>query len=77
MNLKLCSLSSLFDLIKGATRTHFSVPLFPKLALLLSVAGMLTGLGISHLVTPSYISEATMTLIQHQAPHQPRSSRKS
>lgn len=58
------TLSSLFDLIKGATKMHLSVPTFPKLALLLSVAGMLTGLGISYLVTPRYVSEATMTLIQ-------------
>jgi hypothetical protein len=58
------TLSSLFDLIKGATKMHFSVPTFPKLALLLSVTGLLTGLGISYLVTPRYISEATMTLMQ-------------
>lgn len=57
-------LSSLFDLIKGVTKMHFSVPAFPKLALLLSVTGLLTGLGISYLVTPRYVSEATMMLIQ-------------
>ena len=58
------TLSSVFDLMKGATKMHLSVPSFPKLALLLSVAGLLTGLGISYLVTPTYVSEATMTLIQ-------------
>jgi hypothetical protein len=56
------TLSTLFDLIKGATKMHLSVPTFPKLALLLSVGGLLAGLGISHLVPPSYVSEATMTL---------------
>jgi hypothetical protein len=58
------TLSSLFDLIKGATKMHFSVPTFPKLALLLSVTGMLAGLGISHLFVSMYVSEATMTLTQ-------------
>ena len=56
--------STLFDLIKGATKMHFSVPTFPKLALLLSVAGMLAGLGVSHLFVSEYVSEATMTLVQ-------------
>lgn len=58
------TLSILFDLIKGATKMHLSVPTFAKLALVLSVMGLLTGLGISYLVTPRYISEATMTLVQ-------------
>jgi hypothetical protein len=43
---------------------HLSLPSFPKLALMLSVAGALTGFGISYLVTPSYVSEATLELFQ-------------
>jgi hypothetical protein len=41
---------------------HLSVPTFPKLALALSITGLLTGLAISFGVTPTYISEAEMTL---------------
>lgn len=43
---------------------HLSVPAFPKLALLLSVAGLLAGWGVSFLVTPSYISQATLLFAQ-------------
>jgi uncharacterized protein involved in exopolysaccharide biosynthesis len=39
-------------------------PTFPKLALLLSVAGLLAGWGVSFLITPSYVSEATLVLTQ-------------
>jgi hypothetical protein len=39
-------------------------PTFPKLALLLSVVGMLAGWGVSFLVTPTYVSEATLVLTQ-------------
>jgi len=63
------TLSSLFDLMKGATKMHLSVPAFPKLALLLSVAGLLAGWGASFLVTPSYISQAT--LVMEQKPGSP------
>jgi hypothetical protein len=54
------TLFCLFDLIKGATKMQLSVPTFPKLALLLSVAGLLAGWGVSFLVTPSYVSQATL-----------------
>ena len=37
------------------------IPAFPKLALILSVAGLLAGFGISFLVTPQYVSTAVMT----------------
>jgi hypothetical protein len=58
------SFSAIFDLMKGAITMHLSVPAFPKLALLLSVAGLLAGWGVSFLVTPSYVSEATLLLVQ-------------
>lgn len=58
------SLSAIFDLMKGAMKMHLAVPAFPKLALLLSVAGLLAGWGISFLVTPSYISQATLLFVQ-------------
>jgi capsular polysaccharide biosynthesis protein len=58
------SFSAVLDLMKGAMKMHLKVPSFPKLALLLSVAGMLAGWGISFLVTPSYISQATLLLAQ-------------
>jgi hypothetical protein len=54
------SFSAVLDLMKGAIKMHLSVPAFPKLALLLSVTGLLAGWGISFLVTPSYISQATL-----------------
>ena len=41
------------------------MPAFPKLALLLSITGMLAGWGVSFLVTPTYISEATLFLPQN------------
>ena len=40
---------------------QLSMPSFPKLALLLSVAGMLVGFGVSFLMTPRYVSTAVMT----------------
>jgi hypothetical protein len=58
------SFSAVLDLMKGAMKMHLTVPSFPKLALLLSVAGMLAGWGISFLVTPSYISQATLLFAQ-------------
>ncbi len=53
--------SSLFDLLKGAIKMQLSAPSFPKLALLLSLAGLVVGFGISFLLTPQYVSEAVMT----------------
>jgi LPS O-antigen subunit length determinant protein (WzzB/FepE family) len=60
------SFSAIFDLMKGAIKMHLTVPSFPKLALLLSVAGMLAGWGISFLVTPTYISQATLQITPKQ-----------
>jgi uncharacterized protein involved in exopolysaccharide biosynthesis len=58
------SFSAVLDLMKGAIKMHLSIPAFPKLALLLSVAGLLAGWGASFLVTPTYVSEATLLLEQ-------------
>ena len=51
-----------FDLLKGAIRMQFSVPSFPKLALMLSIAGLLAGLLVSYSVTPTYISQAVLVI---------------
>jgi hypothetical protein len=51
-----------FDLLKGAIKMQFSVPTFPKLALMLSIAGLLTGLVFSALLTPIYISSAELLI---------------
>jgi capsular polysaccharide biosynthesis protein len=61
-------LSGLFDIMKGAAKMHLSLPAFPKLALLLSVTGLLAGWGISFLVPPTYISVSTMLLPQEPGP---------
>jgi hypothetical protein len=53
---------AVLDLLKGAIKMQFSVPTFPKLALILSVSGLLTGLLVSALVTPIYVSEAIVYL---------------
>lgn len=58
------SFSAIFDLMKGAIKMHLSLPAFPKLALLLSVAGLLAGWGVSYLVAPTYVSQATLQLSQ-------------
>jgi capsular polysaccharide biosynthesis protein len=52
--------SNIFDLVKGAIKMRLSVPAFPKLALVLSVSGLLAGLLISFTVTPTYISQGVM-----------------
>lgn len=39
---------------------QLSVPVFPKLALMLSITGILTGLALSFWATPRYVSTATM-----------------
>jgi hypothetical protein len=56
------SFSAVFDLMKGAIKMHLTLPSFPKLALLLSVTGLLAGWGSSFLVAPTYISQATLQL---------------
>jgi hypothetical protein len=54
--------AAVFDLLKGAIQMQFSVPAFPKLALMLSIAGLLAGLLVSYSVTPIYFSEAVLEL---------------
>lgn len=51
---------SAFDLMKGAINMHLKVRSFLKLAPLLSIAGFLVGLVASVLVTPLYVSTATL-----------------
>jgi LPS O-antigen subunit length determinant protein (WzzB/FepE family) len=60
------SFSAYFDLMKGAIKMRLTTPSFPKLALMLSVAGMLAGWGISFLVAPTYISQATLQIASKQ-----------
>ncbi len=55
--------AGIFDLFKGALKMRLSVPSFPKLAVILSVTGLVAGLGVSMLVTPRYISSAEMQLM--------------
>jgi hypothetical protein len=50
-----------FDVLKGAIKMRLDVPAFAKLALVLSVAGLVAGFGISFLVTPRYVSTARLT----------------
>lgn len=56
------SFTTKMNLLAGAIRMQFSLPSFPKLAIALGVGGMLAGLGISFLVTPQYVSTASMQL---------------
>ena len=51
---------AILDLLKGAIKMQLSIPAFPKLALVLSIAGILTGLAISFAFRPVYVSEAEM-----------------
>jgi uncharacterized protein involved in exopolysaccharide biosynthesis len=53
----------ILDLMKGAIKMRLTVPSFPKLALLLSIAGLLAGLGVSFVVAPRYVSRSTLMLI--------------
>jgi len=53
---------AIFDVLKGAIKMQLSLPSFPKLALMLSITGLLAGLGISFAVAPTYVSTATLTL---------------
>jgi hypothetical protein len=59
--------SAHFDLFKGAIRMQLSIPSFPKLALMLSLAGLLTGLGASFTVTPRYTSTAELVYEDNRA----------
>ena len=51
------------DLLTGGIRMRFSSGSFLKLAMMLSVAGMLLGLGVSCLRKPQYVSKATLEMI--------------
>jgi hypothetical protein len=53
---------AVLDLLKGAIKMQFSVPSFPKLALMLSITGLLIGLVVSSLLKPIYVSEAVVYL---------------
>jgi hypothetical protein len=53
----------ILDLLKGAIRMHLSIPAFPKLALMLSITGLLAGLAVSFVVDPRFVSTATMAFI--------------
>ena len=53
---------AVFDLLKGAIRMQLSIPAFPKLALMLAIAGLLIGLLVSYLVTPTYSSRSELFL---------------
>jgi hypothetical protein len=50
------------DLLKGAIKMQLSVPAFPKLALMLSITGLLIGLLVSAVLTPIYVSSAEMQI---------------
>jgi hypothetical protein len=54
--------SAVFDLLKGAMKMRFSLPTFPKLALMLSISGLLTGLAISYMLPRIYVSRAELQL---------------
>jgi hypothetical protein len=54
---------AIFDLLKGAIRMQFSVPSFPKLAVALSLTGVLAGLAISFAVASRYVSTATLQFV--------------
>lgn len=54
--------TSMFDLLKGAVKMRLHVPAFPKLAVILSLAGLAAGFGASWLVAPTYVSGAEMRL---------------
>lgn len=55
--------SDLFDLLKGAVQMQFTVQEFARLAFVWSLAGLAAGAGISWLVTPTYVSTATMNIL--------------
>ena len=51
-----------FDLLRGAMRMRFSGYGFSRLAAMLSIAGVLAGLGASYMVRPVWESTATLRL---------------
>jgi hypothetical protein len=53
---------AIFDLLKGALKMQLSVPAFPKLALMLSITGLLIGLLVSALLPPVWISQAELRI---------------
>ena len=60
------SFSAFFDLLTGAIKMRLTESSFPKLALTLSLAGLLAAWGISYLITPIYISQATLQITPMQ-----------
>jgi LPS O-antigen subunit length determinant protein (WzzB/FepE family) len=56
------SLSTFVDLMAGGIKMRLTTPSFPKLALILSLSGLLAAWGISYLVTPTYISSAVLQI---------------
>lgn len=52
----------MFDLMTGAVKMQMHVPAFPKLAVILSMLGLVTGLAVSTLVTPRYVSSAELEI---------------
>ena len=54
------SWSSNLDLLKGALKMQFSIPAFPKLAVMLSMAGLVTGLAVSFTVPARYTSSGLL-----------------
>jgi uncharacterized protein involved in exopolysaccharide biosynthesis len=57
---------AVFDVFTGALRMQLKTPTFPALALVLSVAGLSTGLLVSFLVTPRYTSTAVLRLTRSE-----------
>jgi hypothetical protein len=55
------------DLLKGALKMQLSVRSFPRLALLLSLAGLVLGFAGSYLITPQYVSSAVMRYVDDPA----------
>lgn len=51
---------TVFDLLKGAVKMQLKIPAFSKLAVILSIGGMLAGLGVSFIIPSRYVSTAEM-----------------
>jgi len=51
-----------FDLVKGALKMQLNMPSFPKLAVILSLAGLAAGLALSMIVPSRYVSTAVLQL---------------
>jgi uncharacterized protein involved in exopolysaccharide biosynthesis len=58
------TVTSLFDLLKGALQMQFSRLTFTKRAVLLSLTGLLLGFAASFLIAPRYISSTELMLTQ-------------